>query len=170
MRKPFVIAEIGINHNGDLDLAKKLIAGAADAGCDAVKFQKRTIEEVYSKEELDQPRESPWGTTNREQKFGLEFTAEHYAQIDILLPQPNRSRGFASAWDVPSQLFLRQYDCDYNKIASALLTHRELLEAVATEKKTYFHFNWHEHSRPKIQKAVDIFHSAKCSFKANALQ
>ena len=163
MRKPFVIAEIGINHNGDLDLAKKLIAGAADAGCDAVKFQKRTIEEVYSKEELDQPRESPWGTTNREQKLGLEFTAEHYAQIDSYCrSQP--IAWFASAWDIPSQLFLRQYGCDYNKIASALLTHRELLETVATEKKHTF-ISTGMSTLNQIQKAVDIFRSAECSFE-----
>jgi len=163
MRKPFVIAEIGINHNGDLDLAKKLIAGAADAGCDAVKFQKRTIEEVYSKEELDQPRESPWGTTNREQKLGLEFTAEHYAQIDSYC-RSQAIAWFASAWDIPSQLFLRQYGCDYNKIASALLTHRELLETVATEKKHTF-ISTGMSTLNQIQKAVDIFRSAECSFE-----
>ena len=163
MRKPFVIAEIGINHNGDLHLAKKLIAGAAGAGCDAVKFQKRTIEEVYSKEELDQPRESPWGTTNREQKLGLEFTAEHYTQIDCYCRSQSIA-WFASAWDVPSQLFLRQYGCDYNKIASALLTHRELLATVATEKKHTF-ISTGMSTLDQIQKAVDIFRSADCSFE-----
>ena len=73
MKKTFVIAEIGINHNGDLNLAKKLIDGAVTAGCDMVKFQKRTVDLVYTKQELDKTRESPWGTTNREQKIGLEF-------------------------------------------------------------------------------------------------
>ena len=76
--KTFIIAEIGINHNGDMDIAKRLIKAAKDAGCDAVKFQKRTIDSVYSKEDLDRPRESPWGTTNREQKNGLEFGKEQY--------------------------------------------------------------------------------------------
>ena len=71
MSKTFVIAEIGINHNGDLKIAKKLINGAAKAGCDAVKFQKRTLDLVYTEKDLDKPRESPWGTTNREQKQGL---------------------------------------------------------------------------------------------------
>ena len=74
----YIIAEIGINHNGDMDIAKKLIAMSANAGCDAVKFQKRTIEIVYSKEVLDTPRESPWGTTTREQKEGLEFGLKEY--------------------------------------------------------------------------------------------
>jgi N-acetylneuraminate synthase len=80
--KPFIIAEIGINHNGDMDITKKLIDGAVEAGCDAVKFQKRTIELVYTAEELDVPRESPWGTTNRQQKEGLEFSKEEYYEID----------------------------------------------------------------------------------------
>ena len=77
----FVIAEIGINHNGSLELAKRLIDEAAESGCDAVKFQKRTVDEVYSKQELDKPRESLWGTTNREQKYGLEFTKADYDEI-----------------------------------------------------------------------------------------
>ena len=78
----FIIAEIGINHNGDMDLVKKLIDASLDAGADAVKFQKRSLEKVYTKEELDQERESPWGKTNREQKRGLELTKEDYDQID----------------------------------------------------------------------------------------
>ncbi len=78
----FVIAEIGINHNGDLDIAKKLIDGAVFAGCDAVKFQKRTVDKIYSKGELDKPRESPWGSTVRDQKIGLEFGKKEYDEID----------------------------------------------------------------------------------------
>src|SRR6266404_3416294 len=78
----YVIAEIGINHNGDIDLAKRLISVAVAAGCEAVKFQKRTVEIVYSAEELARPRESPFGTTNGELKRGLEFTAAQYAEID----------------------------------------------------------------------------------------
>ena len=81
----FVIAEIGINHNGDIKIAKKLIDIAVLAGCDAVKFQKRTIEKVYSKDVLDSPRESPWGVTTREQKLGLEFSFKDYELFDILL-------------------------------------------------------------------------------------
>ena len=118
-----MIAEIGINHNGSLDITKKLIDAAAKAGCDAVKFQKRTIETVYSREELDKPRESPWGTTNRQQKEGLEFGRKEYDEIDRYC----KNKGiewFASAWDIESQHFLRHYDLKYNKVASAMLTHR----------------------------------------------
>ena len=78
----FVIAEIGINHNGSMEVTKRLIDAAAASGCDAVKFQKRTVETVYTKEELDKPRKSPWGTTNREQKNGLEFSKEEYQEIE----------------------------------------------------------------------------------------
>ena len=133
----FVIAEIGINHNGSLELAKRLIDEAAESGCDAVKFQKRTVDEVYSKQELDKPRESPWGTTNREQKYGLEFTKADYDEIDRHCKEKG-IEWFASAWDVESQLFLQQFDCKYNKVASAMLTHRELLEVIASEKKHTF--------------------------------
>ena len=69
----FVVAEIGINHNGDVELAKKMIDVAKNCGCDEVKLQKRTVEKVYSKEVLDSPRDSPWGKTTREQKLGIEF-------------------------------------------------------------------------------------------------
>ena len=104
----FFIAEIGINHNGDINIAKQLIKIAKDIGCDAVKFQKRTVEKVYSKEALDVPRESPWGATTREQKIGLEFGKEEYDEIDKYC----FSLGidwFASAWDIDSQLFLQNY-------------------------------------------------------------
>ena len=133
----FIIAEIGINHNGDIDIAKKLIDGAVFAGANAVKFQKRTIEDVYSKEELDKPRESPWGTTVRDQKLGLEFGQKGYDEIDAHC----KGKGipwFASAWDLKSQHFLKQYDCKYNKVASAMLTYRALLEVIAEEQKHTF--------------------------------
>ena len=163
MIKTFVIAEIGINHNGDLEIAKKLIDGAIFAGCDAVKFQKRTIEKVYPKEELDKPRESPWGGTNRDQKYGLEFGKKEYDEIDKYC----REKGiywFASAWDLDSQKFLRQYDLKYNKIASAMLTHRELLEMVAEEKK-YTFISTGMSTMEEIEKAVQIFKDAKCPFE-----
>ena len=159
----FIVAEIGINHNGDLEIAKKLIDGAIFAGCDAVKFQKRTIEKVYSKEELDKPRESPWGNTNRDQKYGLEFGNEEYDEIDKYC----REKGiywFASAWDLDSQKFLKPYDLKYNKIASAMLTHRELLEMVAEEKK-YTFISTGMSTMEEIEKAVQIFKDAKCPFE-----
>ncbi|RJR07502.1 N-acetylneuraminate synthase [Candidatus Parcubacteria bacterium] len=159
----FIIAEIGINHNGDLDIAKKLIDGAAFSGSDAVKFQKRTLEKVYSKEELDKPRESPWGTTNREQKLGLEFGKKEYDEIDRYC----REKGiywFASAWDIDSQMFLRQYSLKYNKIASAMLTCRELLEMVAEEKK-YTFISTGMSTMEEIERAVNIFRKANCPFE-----
>jgi N-acetylneuraminate synthase len=132
-----VIAEVGINHNGDLSIAKQLIDLAKDTGCDAVKFQKRTIDLVYSKDVLDSPRESPWGTTQRDQKTGLEFDKKAYDEIDRYC-RSKAIEWFASAWDVPSQKFLRGYDLKFNKIASPMLTHHDLLEAVAEERKVTF--------------------------------
>lgn len=159
----FVIAEIGINHNGDLSIAKQLIDGAVFAGCDAVKFQKRTIEKVYSKEELDKPRESPWGTTVREQKLGLEFGKKEYDEIDKYCKEKGTS-WFASAWDLDSQEFLRQYNLKYNKIASPMLTYRELLEMVAEEKKHTF-ISTGMSTMKEIERAVNIFRKANCSFE-----
>ena len=82
MNKVFIISEIGINHNGDIDIAKKMIDASINAGADAVKFQKRDIEIVYSNDQLNKPRVSPFGTTEREQKEGLEFTEKEYDEID----------------------------------------------------------------------------------------
>ena len=159
----FIIAEIGINHNGDLDIAKKLIDGAVFTGCDAVKFQKRTIEKVYTKEELDKPRESPWGTTTREQKLGLEFGKKEYDEINRYC----REKGihwFASAWDLDSQLFLRQYNLKYNKIASPMLTNKPLLEMVAGEGKHTF-ISTGMSTMEEIEKAIKIFRKADCPFE-----
>ena len=128
--KTFIIAEIGINHNGSVVIAQQLIDVAKDAGCDAVKFQKRTIDQVYSLEELKKHRESPWGTTNQQQKEGLEFGQEEYESIDRYCKEQG-IEWFASAWDLNSQKFLQQYDCKYNKVASALLTHKALLKEIA---------------------------------------
>ena len=115
----FITAEIGINHNGDVEIGKKLIDIAKEAGCDAVKFQKRNIEKVYSKEILESKRDSPWGTTTRDQKLGLEFEKQEYDEIDKYCKQ-KKIEWYCSAWDVDSQLFLQNYDLKYNKIASAM--------------------------------------------------
>ena len=104
-----IVAEIGINHNGDLETCKKLIDIAKDAGCDAVKFQKRDIDLVYTKEFLDSPRESPWGETQRAQKEGLEFGLDQYKEIDNYCNNIGID-WFASAWDLNSQKFLQQFD------------------------------------------------------------
>jgi len=158
-----IIGEIGINHNGDMNITKKLIDGAVFAGADAVKFQKRSVEKVYSAEELDKPRESPWGTTNREQKLGLEFEKDEFDEIDRYCKEKG-IEWFASAWDIDSQIFLRQYDCNYNKVASALLTHKELLEAIAEEKKHTF-ISTGMSTMEEVDKAVEIFKNAGCSYE-----
>ena len=113
----FVIAEVGINHNGDMSICKELIDAAVSASCDAVKFQKRDINEVYTKDFLDSNRESPWGTTQREQKARLEFDKEEYEEIDRYCKEKN-IEWFASAWDLNSQIFLQKYNCKFNKIAN----------------------------------------------------
>jgi len=158
----FVVAEIGINHNGDIALAKQLIDIAQKAGCDAVKFQKRTIDVVYTKELLDSPRESPWGKTQRAQKEGLEFGRKEYDIIDGYC----RESGipwFASAWDIGSQEFLRHYDLPYNKVASAMLTYPPLLEVIAGEGKPTFISTGMSTYR-EIDAAVAIFRDHRCPF------
>ena len=159
----FIIAEIGINHNGEMSICKELIDAATDAGCNAVKFQKRDIDQVYTQDFLNSHRESPWGTTQREQKAGLEFGEEQYLEID----QYCKEKGvawFASAWDTNSQEFLRQFDCQYNKVASAMIVHEDLLNMIAEEgKHTFISTGMTEYQ--DIQKAVDIFKAANCSFE-----
>ena len=159
----FITAEIGINHNGDLNIAKKLIDGAVFAGANAVKFQKRTIEKVYTKEELDKPRESPWGTTNREQKEGLEFGKKEFDEIDRYCKEKG-IYWFASAWDLDSQEFLRQYNCKFNKIASAMLTHKKLLEMIIDEKKHTF-ISTGMSTMEEIEKVVKMFRDYNCPFE-----
>ena len=158
----FIIAEIGINHNGDIGIAKDLIDVAVDAGADAVKFQKRTIDLVYTKEFLDSPRESSWGTTQREQKEGLEFGLEEYKEIDRYCKEKG-IEWFASAWDLESQKFLKQFDLKYNKIASAMIVYEELFKEVASEGKHTF-ISTGMTTEEDISKAVDFFKKVKCPF------
>jgi N-acetylneuraminate synthase len=122
----YVIAEIGINHNGDLDIAKRLISVAVAAGCDAVKFQKRTIDVVYSAEELSRPRESPFGLTNGELKYGLEFEEEEFAELDAYC-RAVKMPWFASCWDEHAVDVIARFDVPCFKIASASLTDDRLL-------------------------------------------
>jgi len=159
----FVVAEVGINHNGDISICKELIDVAVDAGCDAVKFQKRDIDQVYTQEFLDSPRESPWGNTQRAQKEGLEFNKEQYLEIAEYCADKG-IEWFASAWDTNSQAFLRQFDCKYNKIASAMIVHEELLQMVADEGKHTF-ISTGMSTYEDIEKAVDIFKAACCSYE-----
>ena len=159
----FLIAEIGINHNGDMSIAKELIDAAADAGFDAVKFQKRTIDKVYTQEFLDAPRESPWGTTQRAQKEGLEFTAQDYKEID----KNCREKGLqwtASAWDIDAQIFLQQFNCAFNKVASPMLGHIPLLKLIASEgKKTFISTGMS--TLEELDIVVKIFKDANCPFE-----
>lgn len=159
-RRVFIIAEIGINHNGDVEIAKQLINQAKAAGCNAVKLQKRTIDIVYSAEVLAQRRESPWGTTQRAQKEGLEFGEAEYDIIDAHC----RNVGiewFASAWDIVSLKFLRKYTCKYNKVASAMVTHEPFLKEVASEKKPTF-LSTGMCSLQDVDRAVEVFKKADC--------
>ena len=159
----FFIAEIGINHNGDMKICKQLIDLAVEANCNAVKFQKRDINSVYSKEFLDSHRESPWGKTQREQKIGLEFNKEEYEEIDDYCKK-KKIDWFASAWDLKSQIFLRHFNLKYNKIASAMLVNFELLELVSEEKKHTF-ISTGLSSLEDIEKAVKIFRKKNCPFE-----
>ena len=125
----FIIAEIGINHNGDIDLAKRLISVAVAAGCDAVKFQKRTIDVVYTAEELAKARENPFGSTNGDLKYGLEFEQDEYEEIDAFC-KSLKMTWFASPWDEGSVDFLERFKAPVHKIASACLTDDNLLRHV----------------------------------------
>lgn len=163
MEHVFVTAEIGINHNGSIDIAKKLIDWACISDCDAVKFQKRTIDKVYTKEYLDSYRESPWGTMQRDQKEGLEFGKQEYDMIDEYCKEKG-IEWYASAWDIESQYFLRQYNLKYNKVASAMLTNIELLEAIAEEKK-YTFIGTGMSNYNEIDAAVNIFEQKGCPYE-----
>ncbi len=158
-----LIAEIGINHNGDISIAKKLIDQAKQAGFNAVKFQKRTIDIVYTQEQLDTPRESPWGTSTREQKYGLEFEKKEYDEIDKYCKQKNII-WFASAWDINSLKFLDQYDLKYHKIASAMIVDKNFLIEVAKRKKHTFISTGMSETKDIIN-AVNIFNKENCSFE-----
>ena len=161
--KIFIIAELGINHNGDLGIAKKLIGGAKLAGADAVKFQKRTVNKVYDKKTLDSYRDSPWGKTVREQKEGLELKEKDYDEINKFCSSLDIS-WFASSWDIDSQVFLRKYNLKYNKVASAMLTHLDLLNEIAKEKK-YTFISTGMHTIKEITEAVSIFKKFNCPFE-----
>ena len=159
----FLIAEVGINHNGDMSIAKQLIDSAAEAGFDAVKFQKRTIDDVYTQEFLDSPRESPWGTTQRAQKEGLEFTKDQYKEISDYCAIKKISWS-ASAWDLKAQEFINGFDCSFNKVASPMLGHIPLLKLIAsTRKKAYISTGMS--TLEEIDRVVEIFRDANCEFE-----
>ena len=161
--KVIIIAEVGINHGGDLDLAKKLIDLAHLSGCDLVKFQKRDLDLVYGKEVLDSPRDSKWGKTTRDQKNGLEFNREQFDEIDKYCRQKG-IEWFSSCWDISSLEFMDVYGLKYNKIASALLTAKPLLEEVAKRKKHTF-ISTGMSTMQEISECVEIFKKHNCPFE-----
>lgn len=159
----FVIAEIGINHNGDIKIAKQLIDGAKFAGCNAVKFQKRTVELVYSDEELNKYRESPWGVTNRAQKQGIELTTSDYNEIDRYCKEIG-IEWFVSCWDLGSLAFMKKYNCKYNKVASARLGHEKLIREIAKEGK-YTFISTGMSTMDEIEKVIAIFDEYGCDYE-----
>ena len=159
----FLIAEIGINHNGDIDLAKELIKDAALAGFDAVKLQKRTIEKVYTKEFLDSPRESPFGTTQRDQKEALEFSIKEHK----LLKDYANDLGLkfsASCWDKQAFYDMQEVGVDFWKIASPMLRHHELLK-LTSSTKLYTYISTGMSSLNEIEDAVNMFREQSCPFE-----
>ena len=163
LKKPYLIGEIGINHNGDIAIAKKLIKRAKDCKFDAIKFQKRNIDIVYDKKTLDTPRESPWGKTTREQKIGLEFEKAEYDEIDKYCKELAID-WFASAWDLKSLEFLENYNLKYHKIASAMIVDQKFLEEVAKKKKHTF-ISTGMSTKENIDNAVNVFKKNNCSFE-----
>ena len=163
MKKPYLIAEIGINHNGDIKIAKQLIKNSKDCGFDAVKFQKRTINIVYDDKTLDIPRKSPWGETTRDQKLGLEFEELEFNEINKYCKELNID-WFASAWDVKSLEFLDNYNLNYHKIASAMIVDHNFLNEVAQRKKHTF-ISTGMSKKDDIDNAVEIFKKNNCSFE-----
>jgi len=163
INKIHLIAEIGINHNGDIDIAKKLIDNAKESNFHSVKFQKRTLEKVYTKELLDSHRDSPWGTTQRAQKEGLEFGKKEYDEINQYCKELEIN-WFVSAWDIESLIFLDQYDLKFNKVASAMVADTDLLKQIA-ERKKYTFISTGMCTTDQIDEAVDIFRKANCEFE-----
>jgi len=159
----FIIAEIGTNHMGNLKIAKQIIDLAKDAGCDAVKFQKKNVEKIYTKKFLDSPMDSPWGTTQRQMRVHREFSIKQFEEINKYCKK-KKIVWFASCWDTESQISMRKFKTKYNKVASAMLTHKKLLELIAKEKK-YTFISTGMSTMKNIENAIKIFKKYKCSFE-----
>ena len=163
LNKIFLIGEIGINHNGSLKIAKKLISTAKEIGFDAVKFQKRTPEIAIPKNKINNLRNTPWGVmTYLEYKKKIEFEKKEFDEIDKFCKKLDII-WFASAWDIPSNNFLNKYKLKYNKIASPMLTNLALLNAVAKQKRFTF-ISTGMSKLSDVQTAVQIFKKHKCKF------
>jgi len=159
----FVIAEIGTNHMGDLNIAKKLIEIAAKCDCDAVKFQRKNVEKIYNKNFLDSYLESPWGTTQREMRLHREFNDKQFLEISKHAKK-NKIDWFVSCWDTESQLSMKKFKTKYNKVASAMLIHHKLLEIIAKERK-YTFISTGMSTMKDIEKAIKVFRKYKCPFE-----
>ena len=159
----FIIGEIGTNHAGNIKIAKKIIDAAVTAGFDAVKFQKKNVEKIYTNKFLDSYLESPWGTTQREMRLYREFSNKQFNEIDKYCKK-KKIPWFVSCWDVDSQTEMKKFKLKYNKIASAMLIHEKLLKIVAKEKKHTFVSTGMSEMKD-IEKAVKIFRKEKCPFE-----
>ena len=159
----FITAEIGTNHVGSIDIAKKIIDVAVETGCDAVKFQKKDVENIYSKEFLDTYLESPWGTTQRSMRLNREFSLEQFKEIDDYC-RTKKIEWYVSCWDTKSQIEMRQFNTKYNKVASAMLTHEKLLHLIAEERKHTL-ISTGMSTIDDIEKAVNIFKKHDCPFE-----
>ena len=159
----FITAEIGTNHVGSIDIAKKIIDVAVETGCDAVKFQKKDVENIYSKEFLDAYLESPWGTTQRSMRLNREFSLEQFKEIGDYC-RTKKIEWYVSCWDTKSQIEMRQFNTKYNKVASAMLTHEKLLHLIAEERKHTF-ISTGMSTIDDVEKAVNIFKKHDCPFE-----
>ena len=159
----FITAEIGTNHMGDVKIAKKIIEWAHQVGCDAVKFQKKDVEKIYTKEFLDSPLDSPWGNTQRDMRMHREFSDKHFNEIDQQCKKL-KIPWFVSCWNIDSQIHMRKFKTKFNKIASAMLIHTKLLETVAKEGK-YTFISTGMSTINDISKVVKIFRKYKCPFE-----
>ena len=159
----FITAEIGTNHVGSIDIAKKIIDVAVETGCDAVKFQKKDVKNIYSKEFLDAYLESPWGTTQRSMRLNREFSLEQFKEINDYC-RTKKIEWYVSCWDTKSQIEMRQFNTKYNKVASAMLTHEKILHLIAEERKHTF-ISTGMSTIDDVEKAVNIFKKHDCPFK-----
>jgi N-acetylneuraminate synthase len=158
-----IIVEIGTNHMGDVNVAKQIIDIAVNSGANLVKLQRKNVEKIYTKKFLDSYLESPWGTTQREMRLHREFSDKQFKQIDNYCKK-KKIQWFVSCWDIDSQIHMRKFKTKYNKVASAMLIHKELLEEIAKERK-YTFISTGMSEMKDIENAVKIFKKYKCPFE-----
>jgi N-acetylneuraminate synthase len=158
-----IIVEIGTNHMGDVKVAKQIIDIAVDCDADIVKLQRKNVEKIYTKKFLDSYLESPWGTTQREMRLHREFSDKQFKEIANYCKK-KKIPWFVSCWDIESQIHMRKFKTKYNKVASAMIIHKELLEEIAKERK-YTFISTGMSEMKDIENAVKIFKKHKCPFE-----